>query len=147
MTQLTLKVALLPIGELRTQNRTAETGQKTLQFPHLKGDATRQAKGKEATRMSMYILLSLLLLLLCFSICIYIKKSPEKKFCNAQRAEMWEKVHCDRTMHVFASKAEILTFIRKRTFFQVSAHIVMFAFEVRNDHDDVLLFTGLCGKM
>ena len=56
MTQLTLKVALLPIGELRTQNLTAETGQKTLQFPHLKGDATRQAKGKEeeATRMSMY---------------------------------------------------------------------------------------------
>ena len=57
---------------------------------------------------------------------------------------MWEKVHFDRTMHVFASKAEILTFIRKRTFFQVSAHIVMFAFEVRNDHDDVLLFSGLC---
>ena len=53
---------------------------------------------------------------------------------------MWEKVHFDRTMHVFASKAEILTFIRKRTFFQVPAHIVIFAFEVRNDHDDVLLF-------
>ena len=49
-----------------------------------------------------------------------------------------EKVHFDRTMHVFASKAEILPFcIRKRNFFQVSAHMVMFAFEVRNDHDDV----------
>ena len=61
---------------------------------------------------------------------------------------MWEKVHFDRTMHVFASKAEILTFIRNRTFFQVSAHIIlMFAFEVRNDHDDVLIFSGLCGKM
>lgn len=60
---------------------------------------------------------------------------------------MWEKVHFDRTMHVFASKAEILTFIRNRTFFQVSAQIVMFAFEVRNDHDDVLTFSGLCGKM
>ena len=72
----------------------------------------------------------------------------KKKFCNAQRAEMWEKVHFDRTMHFFASKAEILTFIRNRTFFQVSAHIIlMFAFEVRNDHDDVLLFSGLCGKM
>ena len=60
---------------------------------------------------------------------------------------MWEKVHFDRTMHVFASKAEILTFIRNRTFFQVSVHSVMFAFEVRNDHDDVLIFSGLCGKM